>query len=481
MRNMFLQTDDEISLEAIGRLAKDPIVEKLTGFVSELRKIAEDGKLVEGDSVNNTNKHTKKLLKNIEKDLHKRFGINFNIDLRINSNYIFYVPITDLGATASQSEGYYDILEDIITNDKTYKDTIYEKIYDSAKKTRAKILNSNDLRIDFNNAKIYGMEDDYAGRISIDPSVLFNVNMTDKEITAIIMHEIGHGFSKFAYINKTFGSVLSTMEGLMDVKGDKNKIINLTNELFGTNFDNANDLLFGIVKGEFINHDKNMYTFTNDESTADQFAVRFGLGSELATSLSRLYGISVESENGDYGDRALYCLKTYLLYTILGMILVTISPSNPAFLFAASILFITASSCLSISIIYGLIHAYNSTNKDSNNKKSGYSEVQQVEFTYDRIVDRIKRMKLDLNRQLRTLDLTKEDKSNILQSISIIDKQIKRFKNTYDYSYTNFGTAVSMLFNGHDSISKREFFIKIEELTENDLHHQQEKFKQLLG
>lgn len=491
MQNMFLDTVPNTSLEAIGRLAGDKIVDDVVEFISKLRVISRKDGLRSGDSLSHKDKETRGLLLDIETKISKRFGLKYHVGLEPNSNYIYISPITELGATAGNDIDWWEYLSETFDDHKHTKneemryekgESFSRKIYNTTKDTRDKLLNTpNDLRIDMDKAIIYGMEDNWAGSIYIDPVDLFNIKASDREIAAILFHEIGHGFNKVATLNKTYGSVLGTMEGLVASKGDEKKIVGLVNEMFNSSYKDSKDIIYAFVKGEFLNVDDNLYTYTNNESSADQFATRFGLGKELVTVFSRFYGISLEANRTRKGDvikttrKVVELLLIAVLLSVLFMISAYIVPALTPII----LIVMYANSIMMWANIIKLV--YFSFFKDYEEKegKDSLNLDQMQEFTYDEIYDRMNKVKKDLIRQMRTLDISKEEKKKIVEEIKGIDKMIGGFKKKFKKS--DLSKAFNMIKIGQDAISKREFFIRIEELTENDLHYQSEKFKTLLG
>lgn len=405
----------------------------------------------------------KKYIAALEEITAKRFGFKIKIiDGGSCPAACFPIPPKEFNVlTNRNNEDMYNYIKKKRHKMIKYEDPIeYEvvmKCYDSIKAIN-ETLNAKGFKIDLQKAKIIGLPDSYCLAMLFNFPQLVNMGMNSRYILAIFLHEIGHCFthleSSYRYLSNTTVLLDTFIYNLSNknktpresltiaykkVSGDKS-----VDELRDTN-----KLTYYITMGkrytDFIYAANTPHSYTDSEQQADQFAGRFGLGEELAKSLAILY----KSNNG---------YKSMFLYFTIGT-LGTIS------CICAPIL----TYLIGPIVVISFVHLYMSIFK-KNNAYMGH--------TYDDDVQRLKRIRNESVRLLRSSNLDKDLISNIISQLDNIDDII-------DDSREGFLGPIDKIYQTLFSSGKHKLELKtLEELTEklmeNDLHIAKHKID-LLG
>lgn len=135
---------------------------------------------------------------------------------------------------------------------------------------------------------------------SVDPEILYNILFTDskigfchysidldskvfdpmfeindRELMAIILHEIGHVFNK--------NTAIDEVRAFVDQYMAKNKAV-----LSVKDVEEYHELI-AMAISEYLIHDKSIFNAYNTEYTADDYAVRYGYGEDLKRNLDKLF------------------------------------------------------------------------------------------------------------------------------------------------------------------------------------------------
>lgn len=256
--------------------------------------------------------------------LNKRFGINFVLLPDITGNAcVFPVTPENFNVLNKYSENSREMIMDAIdsiknmvdedgkkkeTNDastmKMTTDSGILKIYESLLVSTDAIenaLKTSKVEFDLRNARIKNLPDSMLAVMAID-FVDFFSKLTNEEILAIILHEVGHQYTHLLNmyrIARTNSVLKDAMKFAVEEKTDK---VNLTL---------AKELNIQVPKAESLSSEENYkevgifmeklisgatYTNSNEaklssrdsEALADQFASRFGLEKELFKALNTI-------------------------------------------------------------------------------------------------------------------------------------------------------------------------------------------------
>lgn len=164
------------------------------------------------------------------------------------------------------------------------------------------------------NSMVGGLYSEFPLEICVYLGLIRDTVLSDAEVAAIILHELGHLFTYFQYINTVgFGGLITTVAAKEIVgastKAERLDKIALAEKVLGLDkiidIDDDKDLnVEGVQVVLFSNYLSNMYSATgtvqydlrNCEQLADQFATKHGAGRDLITGLDkvdRMYGSRV--------------------------------------------------------------------------------------------------------------------------------------------------------------------------------------------
>lgn len=256
--------------------------------------------------------------------LNKRFGINFVLLPDITGNAcVFPVTPENFNVLNKYSENSRELIMDAIdsikamTDEEGRKKEVNDasamkmttnsgilKIYESLLVSTDAIentLKTSKVEFDLKNARIKNLPESMLAVMAID-FVDFFGQMSNEEILAIILHEVGHQFTHLLNmyrVARTNTVLKDTMKLTIDNKIDK---VNLTlSKEFNTTIPNANNLdseanykeitifIEKLIGGAtYTNTNESKLSSRDSEALADQFATKFGLEKELLTALNKI-------------------------------------------------------------------------------------------------------------------------------------------------------------------------------------------------
>jgi len=242
-------------------------------------------------------------------------------------------------------------------------------------------------------------------------------DFTVPEITACLLHELGHDFNACYYSDRSdrTNQVLANIaRNLMNSeKGDIDYIFKELQQITPSATKEAVDkmvngsrvvagmtwfkTIIGVVKSQL---DDDTYSDTSFEQKADNFATRFGYGKALLTSLDKLHKYSPEKSKA--------MLVIIQLVGSVGTIALSISVLS---LLGAGSLGLALALCFFNFIILTL------------------SREDVVDYTYDKLKQRYIRVRLDAIDQLKSPRLKKDQIRATLDSIYAMDEVIKETAN----------------------------------------------------
>jgi len=324
------------------------------------------------------------------------------------------------------------------------------------------------VKIDFAKGKIEGLNKDVVVFVGIPFIQLFRANFTVREIMAITYHEFGHGFNSLAYMHQYFTTVNTAVEGMYESKNEKELIESYNNiiAIDGRNVSDVKELFYDI----FNMSDKtngNVYAIKNNESMADQFAVRHGLGQDLVTALARITG-NLEGAEDNKADSHSFSLALFMTYTAIAVLIVVIIMTNPMAAMFFYILFWV------IYMIFALVQlAQVSTVAGVTDPNKLRELMLDTDSIYDDLEQRFRRVKYDLIRQMK--ETSTKNKSDILVQISTIEELIEKVEEDRGI-FTNLKYLFTMR---RRQVGISDFYMSAEELMENDMHVRSETFKRI--
>jgi len=359
------------------------------------------------------------------------------------------------GSSGKKLEEVIDFEQDI----KTVVEATVKSMSELSKK-----LNADGVLIDLEKATISGLPKDYKVAVATNIGTLVHkLNLNAREITALLLHEVGHAFThiEYSYRKLHVDSVLldTLHENLLVKNKSKKATLKLIYEdvLDGNPKDIENDnLVIAAVKtlnkytASTAFHNDSAYSLTDSEALADQFATRFGLGDEIVIVLDKWTKVL-----GGYPDYEMFKLGLFVMET-LTTLYVTIT--------FAAITLITIGSPVAAGIMGAIIFgAFKYL--DGKGKVFAYKV-----STYDEDYVRYKRIRNDIVRQLRTNSFDKAVTKEMLSSLDTIDTILKEVpKWNYDKSFSE---KIYEIFNPYviNYGTYKQIEQLMENLSENNLH-----------
>lgn len=342
---------------------------------------------------------------------------------------------------------------------------VYEQVEDISGQDKLSRLKNNTVigSVDTKTAKVSGWFSNQVCPLFINfYDLIKKYDLSVPEVTAIILHELGHVFQGIVYcanINTT-NQVLADIARNISKPGysDTTYIYNRIREVYpGATKDMAESLcsgksvvmniaLYRLVTGSTrsLMQDK-AYDKTGYEALSDQFSTRFGYGLHLVTGLEKFESVYSEYEGGEYvyGEVKKVMIVAGLL-SVLSFACMVIP--NPAIKLVSAL----------VGIIFGFI------------VKSAVDtqRTSAKEMTYDNIRDRYKRIRNQIVELIKSPDLSTDVKTALLNEISAIDLVLNN-KEVFSSSMEKF----FIRWNSNDRLSAQDIALQreLEDMIANDI------------
>jgi len=476
--DLLKKTNDLVpGIESIKTQIDDPVVDELTKQFELLQEsvIRMDDK----DSMSAMKRTSvKNIFKEVDNILHKRFGIPFK-HVGSDFGYGIYTVSTGLNnAIDPMREDVYKWLKQYTDSCKKSKDctsklkniddifdvyedeaTIMVNLSEATKKIK-QAVNVGKIVIDYDKATVKNFPKDATVVIVSDFVTYFkNINVTPREFTAFLLHEIGHQFEILGNDYRRLADVTVLVKTFTDTlrKKDAREALRLTlrntqgNEIYeeGDTVSMFTALTSRLI--HIMNEDNN-YFKSDNEQLADQFASRFGVGKDIISGLHKI--------NTFYADRQpglSFALTTSFVIFVVYFFLILIMTFMP-------LIALTVSSV--IAVFTFISTAITLTTQENDHEQ----------MTYDIFMQRAKRLKFDLIRQLRESNIDRKTKREMISNIEYLEEIIEL--------YIGDRKTMALLSNimpwNIDSFTYTRLMKELEEASENDLHKHHEKFT-LLG
>lgn len=477
-----------LSKEMIDIQVNDPFVEQATRIFENIL-----------DTIRNKNLHStivgfknpmfKNNMENLDELIYKRFGIKVRHIPDESMNYgVCPVPALNYNVLNNSVLNTYQSIKDEIkrvredfgmkpTTDKV--DDIENtddvlNIYNALIKTfdgMDKHLKSSNVKIDLKNAKIHNLPEDYHIMIFGDIVSLLTMYKVDpKEMTAILLHEIGHAFTHIEYMYRTYNNtavlVDSMKDSLIKKKSSLKKTLVIAYEAsFGEKMTEVQSSTSVTALITMVNryiadtrYLTSYHSYTDSEQLADQFAGRFGVGPQLASGLKKFYD----------GSGFMALLSVFVPMIMLIMVI--------GFIATMSII-----GAIGITVIWVILNVIINMIVDfftSISTKGGALSA----YTYDENKQRINRIKNEAVRSLRLMvasgeidkDLNNTMLQNILSVVNILELLPEDKVGFFD------SIARKLTSGGERLLDAKKFEQELENLQENDLHISAAKLRSLM-
>lgn len=327
--------------------------------------------------------------------------------------------------------------------------------------------------VDLKKAKVGGLFSEYTNRLYINFHILVKeFKLSVSEIVAIILHEVGHAFyiCEFSDRLESTNQILANVaKEVLSERANKNltyiykelKSINDkvteqdVNDIVNGNKIVAGYKLFKVVTGSVVSQVANAtYDQTAFEQMADHFPSQFGYGRPLITALDKMRDyFDNELESRTYNTfNILMCVFKILMTTVFLIVIIVAGGAELAALIAAIII----ASIISLA--------------------SEKQEEDLNELSYDTLRNRYKSIRNNYITVLKNLDISREDITNIVENVYIIDEIIKRT----EHSRKSYEVIASLLSTKarktNNSIREQQL---LETLAANDLYLASAQFRTL--
>lgn len=325
---------------------------------------------------------------------------------------------------------------------------------------QSKLLNKQEGQsgsVNLHRAKLSGIFSEYTNPLYMNFGELMRYsNLDAAEITAIMLHEIGHGFNACYYadrtdrVNQVMRSIqqrVTNRQGESDLEYVYKEISKVSPSVKKEEIDkflNGNrvvaglvwfKVIIGMVKNQMQN---DRYNDTAFEELSDSFAGRFGYARPLATGLDKLSQYSIEKHPS--------AIKlTYLIEVLKIVIVAAITAAtliNP-------VTFITGATLAVLSLFFTYIEG---------------EDFQ--DYTYDKLKDRYIRLRRDVIEQLKDRSLKVDQVKEMLESIYTLDDIIK---NTGEHRSLLNRFSNLIFSSNREALASIEAQKLLESLASNDL------------
>lgn len=317
------------------------------------------------------------------------------------------------------------------------------------RKNLDKILSYKENSLSLAKAEVYGGFTQISCEMYMSSDELWETVITDEEIAAILLHEVGHAFTFFEFmgkvtaINQILGIVYDEQFDLVPTKTKEYFIEQIKGRkddelLKGLEAKNGPERVTVLIRTCVAQSSSvslgSHYDQTNCEALADNFAARFGLGRALVTGLDKL-----SVKDPDYRRNRSSTIMTAMAGTAY-MILVTVGVA----------LFSPALSALYGAVILAALFL-----------SSGESA---RDYTYDRLRVRYLRIREQMVHSLKDRKVPNLDK--ILADIKVVDDILAGMR-----EYNGFIDAVFNVIFTKDKEAVKTAAIQrqLEEIANNDL------------
>ncbi len=348
----------------------------------------------------------------------------------------------------------------------TLIDNIYREFYENKELKKQK--GTIEAFVDIKNFKIGGAFQDVKVELFLDPAMMwdtshvYRVALTPAEVSAVILHEVGHMFSYFALAAHTYSINLPML-------GTLNRIANTPDtekvEIILKEWNDSDNTLTKVDVKELAGKDKQVivtalisnqvkdtktlmkqreYEEVNAEHLADKFAVRCGAGVEITTALNKMFVVYGTRQTRDtIGYLFSEFMAGFSLFIaagwIVGALTTTLNPVTTPILLMLG--------CFGIFTVL------------AQNTNSGGG-------TYDTDINRFGRMRNDMVSMLKDKEIDKAVGKRVRDGIATIDKVVSKYKENKSI----IGMLGDMVIGPHRRLlSQTEFYKELEKLSANSL------------
>lgn len=389
-----------ISMELIKYQNNDTFPQKLTEQIEYIYKEIDNGIYMDNKTLTEKSGY----LKEVQTMLRNRFNMNIVFDKELHVFYpaaiipFFSDYLADLSSLKNIGSDKFSALF-------KFHD-IYKHVGEIEKEKKAIMAKLHNRKgyIDMKNARVGGYLSEIKHYLIIDFFALKDSEITPSELTAIILHEVGHAFTGLEYhhkletTNSTIADILNEMNNNNPDKAaylfKKRFTDKEFQEISVSNSKEVNDF-YGKIALAYLGEIKTQmgnskYDETNFENLADSFAGRFNMGKDLVSGLNKL--------NRRYGMVRDNSRMTYSILLFIELLL--------CIMFLA--VFKVPGAIVMMAVFVVLFNSDNST------------------MTYDFPLDRYNRVKNSIVNNLKNINLPSELTKDLLAQFVFINETIEK-------------------------------------------------------
>jgi len=428
-----------IALELINYQNNDSFPIKLTAYIREIYRLIDSKEYTSNKSLVSKSS----IIKDIDNLIKSRFNLNVISDSRLSKS----LDAAIIPFLSDYLLGIKNRDKDTIKNvNMTGANKLYEyinKIQVEANKTFDEIDNKTGY-VDLKNARVGGYLSEVKHYLIINYFKLKNYGILPEELTAIILHDIGHAFNGL----ETHHRLTTTNSTITDILNEiNNNKIDKAYYIFKTKFkekeledaalgkdDNIKDFYSKLASSYIKKLDSHIlnskYNETNYENLSDSFATRFNVGKDLVSGLNKM---NIKYWKAIYNNKFFYSILIFL------DLLLSLSIISAHGLVGGII------GILILSLLFGVV-------------------ISSSNMTYDFPIERYNRIKNGIINNLKNRDLPNELVIELLEHIEAIDNFIKR-TDYFKPIYSIIGEYINPIaFNNN-------YYTKLQQNIENTLNN----------
>lgn len=364
---------------------------------------------------------------------------------------------------------------DTMTRHMASKDNVFDQV-DDQKDFESLLKNNNAIGwVDNKQAKVGGVFSKQPFRLYFNFTVMIHYEkLTDAEITAVILHEVGHIFSILEYSDRlnTTNRYIQDIRDELNKNNDPGRVSYILKELdrrsgkkysFQELEKENNRIIFGFkLYHKTILYTQSLmpnsvYDRTTTEQQADQFSSRFGYGRHLITGLDKISSWRLSERS--LGWQGFFLLLEFIYHVLrISILAYSIMRSLSNGDIGSAVKFTL------FSLVYFFVTIFGERGESNR------------EYTYDDMKIRYQRIRNDMVEMVKRVELSKQELKDILVSIDQMDKIIKS-----RHQYRSLSDMVSNILVPANRAAVRDINDQqtLELLVSNDLFLKSAQFKTL--
>lgn len=387
-------------------------------------------------------------VKKIEECIYARLGAKVKIK---NTNRVAHISLPHIGL--------HHVLSEVDINKEEYSKTL-KNIYTA--------LDGVKGGVDITNAKLSGFFSKYEHSLYLNFNGMVKVfALSAAEITAIILHELGHVFTHWEYSDRCAktNQILGNLTKEMAKEKSKRNSVYVFKELLEINPATKKELVDSLVAGDRVIQGPALFKFavetvfhqledgkydeTSSEALADNFAARFGYARPLVSASKKMRDMFPDMEE--------HQLKTIVIATstVLSVLLCILT----VFMGAVFLPFLFGFVGMVLSWLLA--------------RQSGEG---QKDYTYDDMKYRYKRLRDQLVQQIKNKAFDVHDSIQLADDVEYLDELVRttgQYRSSLDFIMNYIRPSN---FRAKKSIERQQL---LEDLATNDLFIQSLKLQSL--